>query len=141
MRIVNELHEDNIIKELSVRFKQYRIDSNITQTELAKKAGVSVRTISRFEKGEDIGLVTITKLFKALGLAKNMEMLVPEMSKRPSYYHRIGKAIAKTQKNVGIVESVGRVGSVGHTQVKNKADRTSKKVEPVKVRWKWGDEE
>ena len=130
MRIVNELHEDNIIKELSVRFKQYRIDSAITQAELAKKSNVSVRTISRFEKGEDIGLVTVIKLFKALGLAKNMEMLLPEMSKRPSYYHRIGRETVVAFKKDGVIE----VKSIG------KIARASKKVKPVKARWKWGDE-
>ena len=39
-----------IISELGGRFKQYRLFSNLTQKEVAVKAGVSIFTISQFEK-------------------------------------------------------------------------------------------
>lgn len=113
MRIDNELYEGEVLKELSVRFKQYRIAADMTQADLANKSSVSVRTISRFEKGEDIGLLTIVKLFKALGVAKNLEVLLPEMAQRPSYFFNNNK---------------------------RERARPSKKVEPIKAKWKWGDE-
>lgn len=115
MRIVNELYEGDILKELSIRFKQYRISSDMTQKETAKISKVSVRTISRFEKGEDIGLLTIVRLFKALGLAKNLEALLPDMAKKPSHYF-------------------------GNNSRRQRA-RAPKKIEPIKTKWKWGDEE
>ena len=113
MKIDNELYEGDVLKELSVRFKQYRIASDMTQAELAKKSTVSLRTISRFEKGEEIGLLTIIKLLKALDIAKNLEVLIPDMTKRPSFYF-------------------------GNNSSRKRA-RSSKKTEPTA--WKWGDEE
>lgn len=113
MKIENELHEGDVLKELSVRFKQYRIASDMTQAELAKRSTVSLRTISRFEQGEEIGLLTTIKLLKALDIAKNLEVLIPDMTKRPSYYF-------------------------GNNSSKKRA-RSSKKSETTV--WKWVDEE
>lgn len=57
-----------IISELGGRFKQYRLFSNLTQKEVAVKAGVSIFTISQFEKGEakNIGFGTILSLLRTL---------------------------------------------------------------------------
>ena len=54
-----------IISELGGRFKQYRLFSNLTQKEVAVKAGVSIFTISQFEKGEakNIGFITYLSYF------------------------------------------------------------------------------
>ena len=41
-----------IISELGGRFKEYRLFCDLTQKEVAEKAGVSVFTISQFEKGD-----------------------------------------------------------------------------------------
>lgn len=41
-----------IISESGGRFKQYRLFSNLTQKEVAVKAGVSIFTISQFEKAK-----------------------------------------------------------------------------------------
>ena len=43
-----------IISELGGRFKQYRLFSNLTQKEVAVKAGVSIFTISQFEEAEKL---------------------------------------------------------------------------------------
>ena len=115
MQIVNELYEDDVLKELSERFRQYRIASEMTQADLAKKSAVTVRTISRFEKGEDISLLTIVKLFKALDLAKNFEVMIPDMTKRPSYYF--------------------------DNNSKRERVRASKNKKAEETVWKWGDEE
>lgn len=72
--------------ELSNRFKQYRIHYPLTQNELAEKSGVSVRSISRFENGEDISLTNFMKLLRALDLEESIIDMIPDQSKRPSYY-------------------------------------------------------
>ncbi len=76
----------NDFDELRKRFKQYRVNSSITQKELADRSGVSIRSISRFENGEDIGMGNFIKLLNELGLSKNLDMLIPDQSKRPSFY-------------------------------------------------------
>ena len=101
------------LDELRKKFKLYRIFYPLTQKELADKSGVSVRSISRFENGEDIGLSSFYKLLKALNLDKNIDMLIPDQRKRPSYY---------LDENI------------------NRKRYKAKKVEE-KTEIKWGDEE
>ncbi|MGL4484460.1 MAG: helix-turn-helix domain-containing protein [Anaerovoracaceae bacterium] len=76
----------NIIAELGERFREYRVDYPLTQAELADKSGVSTRSIARIENGEDLQLSTFIKLLSALDLENNLEYLLPDPRKRPSYY-------------------------------------------------------
>ncbi|SHM90103.1 Helix-turn-helix [Ruminococcus flavefaciens] len=56
----------------------------MTMAELAEKSKVSVGTIVRFENGNDIGLLNLIKLMKALELGSNIELLIPEPVVIPS---------------------------------------------------------
>ena len=59
MKINRELQDRAISKEISERFKQYRIAFPMTRSELLEKSMVSVVTIARFESGNDIGLLNV----------------------------------------------------------------------------------
>lgn len=74
------------IKEIGARIKQYRISAGITQQRLEEKSGVSVRSISRLEQGASIQMESLIKILIALNLSQNIELLVPDSTKRPSYY-------------------------------------------------------
>ena len=74
------------LRIISDRIKNYRIDYSLTQKQLADRAGVSLRSIQRFEKGEDIQLGNLIKLLNALELDKNIQMLIPDVTKRPSAF-------------------------------------------------------
>ena len=113
MNINNNMDEKIALKEISERIKQYRIAYPMTQKELAERSMVSLRSISRFENGEDITMSNLIKLLKALGLGGNLEVLVPDYTKRPSYY----------------------------IQHEGKRMRVGKKKNAVNTNtWKWGDE-
>lgn len=112
MRITNETSNKDAFREVSERFKQYRISANITREELSEQSFVSVGTIARFENGKEIGLATFVKLMTALGLLKNMDLLIPDHTLRPSFY----------------------------TQGQKLAERARKKESPKQRNWKWGDE-
>lgn len=99
------------ISELGQKIKMYRIMNEMSQQDLEDKSGVSKRSISRLEQGESVQLDNLFKIIIALGLADNIEMLVPDQTKRPSYY--LEKA-------------------------ENKPKRVRKKTE--KNNFKWGDE-
>lgn len=73
-------------KILYERLKQYRINFPLTQNELAEKSGVSVRSISRFENGEDISMSKFICILRALDLCDRFLEIIPDQSKRPSYY-------------------------------------------------------
>lgn len=75
-----------ILAELSKRTQENRINYPMTQKELAEKSGVSFRSIQNFEKGSDIQLTTFLKLLIALDLSENINLLLPDVSKRSSMY-------------------------------------------------------
>ena len=100
------------INELGRRIKQYRIMREMSQQELADKTGISKRSISRLEQGESVQLNNLFLILIALALGDNIELLVPDQAKRPSFY------LEKTEKIT---------------------KRVKKKTE--KKAFKWGDEE
>jgi len=100
------------IKELGKKIKTYRIMNEMSQQDLEDKSGVSKRSISRLEQGESVQVDNLFKIIIALGLGDNIELLVPDQTKRPSYY------LEKTE---------------------SKPKRVRKKTE--KNDFKWGDEE
>ena len=51
MKIAENLADDAILKELGVRLVRRRLDANMTQAELAEKAGVAKRTVERMKAG------------------------------------------------------------------------------------------
>jgi transcriptional regulator with XRE-family HTH domain len=75
-----------IIAELGARYKAYRVFCNLTQKEVADKSGVSIFTISQFEKGcaRNIGYGTILSLLRSIGFIAEAEKLLPELPPLPS---------------------------------------------------------
>ena len=100
------------IRELGQKIKTYRIMKELSQQDLEDKTGVSKRSISRLEQGESVQVDNLFKILLALDLGDNIELLVPDQTKRPSFY------LDKTD---------------------NKPKRVRKKTE--KKEFKWGDEQ
>lgn len=94
------------IAMLASRIKRYRIDYPLTQKELADKSGVSQRSISRFEGGEDIQLSNLVKMLIALDLADHISLLVPDNTRRPSYFlsEEKAKIRVRARKEPGITD-------------------------------------
>lgn len=100
------------IKELGQKIKIYRVMKEMSQQDLSEKTGVSKRSISRLEQGESVQVDNLFKILLALGLSDNIDLLVPDQTRRPSYYLE---------------------------NKENKQKRVKKKTE--KTGFKWGDEE
>ena len=60
--------------------------NEMSQQDLEDKSGVSKRSISRMEQGETVQVDSLFKVLISLGLGDNIELLVPDQSKRPSFY-------------------------------------------------------
>ena len=76
--------EDEALCESGRRLSQIRLSRNMTQAELAQRAGVSKRTLERLEMGA--GGVRIDAFFAvcgALGLTAGFETLLPEVQLSP----------------------------------------------------------
>ena len=73
-----------VLEELGRRLKAARIDTPLTQEELAERAGVSLSTIAAIERGTDARMGSYLSVLRALGLLENTDILVPEVRIRPS---------------------------------------------------------
>lgn len=114
----------NAIAEIGARLRAYRIDYPLSQQELADKAGVARRSITNMENGQDVQLGTLIKVLMALGLDSNLDMLVPDPTKRPSY-HLKGKSITLKRKRVS---TTARTAGLKDSKTRSK------------TAFKWGDE-
>lgn len=83
---MNELDYRDYQKLIGERLRLYRINAEMTQIDLERKSGVSVRSISRLEQGASVQLESLIKILTALNLESNIDLLIPDQTKRPSYY-------------------------------------------------------
>ena len=101
-----------IAAALCKRLEEIRLSQNISQANLAEKAGVSRSTMTRIADGKGISLDSFIRVMKALGLAGHLAALLPDPDVRP----------------VELARHEGR-----HRQ---RASGTRQPSEP----WTWGDE-
>lgn len=66
--------------------KKIRKEQKLTQTELAKKSGVSFKTINRYENGRKISFDSEKKIFDALGI--NIEKVETSLEKNKSSFNK-----------------------------------------------------
>ncbi len=115
MSITNQTTPQAALKELTTRLARYRMESGLTQAQLALQAGVSKRTIERIENGCDLQITTLVRLLGVLGLADRLDQLIPEHTVSPMDMLK------------------------GKTEPPKRA-RHKKTTKPGKP-WKWGDEQ
>ena len=83
---MSKLNYKDYQKLIGNRIKQYRINAGISQRDLEDESGVSVRSISRLEQGASVQLESLIKILSALNLESNIDLLIPDQTKRPSFY-------------------------------------------------------
>jgi transcriptional regulator with XRE-family HTH domain len=89
--MTTELHADTfdgysesaLLETLGARLKAWRLRRDITQAELAERAGVSRRTIQSLEDGGSVQLGTFLRVARELGLLDGLDTLVPEPGPSP----------------------------------------------------------
>lgn len=64
--LLAQLSDDAIVAELGRRIALHREGLNLTQGELADRAGVARSTVQRIERGDSIQLSSLVKLLRAL---------------------------------------------------------------------------
>jgi transcriptional regulator with XRE-family HTH domain len=114
MRILDDSPDAAALLELGQRLTRTRLDSNLTQADLAREAGVSKRTVERLEAGESTQLANLLRVLRALDLLGRLDALVPESPPSP-------------------VEQLRLEG-----RKRERARRAAKQAGPDS--WTWGDE-
>ena len=114
MKLTARSSNEEVLQVLGKRIRETRIAMDMTQGEAAKKAGVTAKTISRIENGEDLAVSTMLNVLRALGLVQNIDALIPEPTARPSILMENDKEKQRVRKKTS----------------QNDSSR----------QWKWGDE-
>ena len=124
MKIAKETTDEVILGELGVRLAQVRLGKNLTQAQLAERAGVSKRTVERLESGEVAPQLSgFIRICRALDLLERFELLVPEPVASPMAQLKLGGR--KRRRASASAAPAGGIGVV---------------AEDAPPKWQWGDE-
>lgn len=90
---MNNISSAEIIRELGVRFRDYRIRLNLTRKEVSELTAISMTTLYKFETGSmtDMSMAILMKLLGAIGMQQNWEQLLPALPESPYLYKEQNK--------------------------------------------------
>lgn len=114
-KLVDQMNAEQTEAEICKRLESVRLMQNTTQEDLANRAGVSRRTISRMENGKGVSFNTLIRVMRALDLTDHLEALVPLLNIRP-------------------------IERIKQKRQRKNASSPRKNDLPGKTPWKWGDE-
>ena len=98
MKIYGTESNRAILKEMGNRIKQRRIDLSMTQKELAEQTGISSRTLTNIEQGENASFDNIISLLKGLKMIDNLDGLIPETKINPLALLELGRQRQRASK-------------------------------------------
>ena len=114
MKINSENNNSAVLSELGARIKRHRIDMQLSQQDFVARAGISTRTLSAAENGEDIRLSNLIRILRTMNCLENLDLILPELNFDPEAYRTLGRE-------------------------RKRVSRTSESKDTSE--WKWGDEE
>ena len=116
MKITKLTSDEAIVGELGARLERVRLERNLTQAQLADRAGVSKRTVERLESGSvATQLSGFIRICRALDLVEHFNLMVPEPLPSPIEQLKL------------------------HGRTRQRASAKRKRVKLSKP-WQWGDE-
>lgn len=91
----------DVIGNLGLRFRDYRLRLQMTRKEVAEATSIGMTTLYKFESGNmtDISFSTLMRLLKVLGLGENWDKLLPELPESPYLYNDKVKKIQRVRKS------------------------------------------
>ncbi len=81
MEIDNFNTDQEVVAEIAVRIRNLRLNDStnqMSQQQLAKRAGISRSTVARFEQKGEISLMPLIAILRVMKLLPNINQLVPE---------------------------------------------------------------
>lgn len=92
------LSDADIIRSISVRLKELRLEQNVSRQDLSASSGVSVSSIARMEDGEIKSFESFLRIIRTLG---KMELFVPLLQEEeisPNEYYRLTHSTKTKQR-------------------------------------------
>lgn len=115
MILNNNQTDTTILIEIGQRLAKQRLGMNLTQAELAHRAGVSKSTLERIESGKSTQLTNFIRILRSLNLIHVMDSFLPKNKPGP----------------IELIKNKGKE--------RKRANPHRKKNKPEK-NWSWGDE-
>lgn len=81
MKIDNFNTDQEVVAEIASRIRNLRLNdptSQMSQNDLATRAGISRSTVARFEQKGEISLMPLIAILRVMKLLPNINQLVPE---------------------------------------------------------------
>ena len=98
---------DEIVSALGARLAQRRLSRRLTQDELAKRAGLSKRTVERLETAKgDVRLSAFVAVCQVLGLTEGFDALTPSVELGPialARGERLPKRVRKSSRQANVL--------------------------------------
>ena len=109
------MSNEAIQEEIGARLQRIRLDRDLTQSAMAEKSGIALRTLRAAEDGQGFHIDTLISILRALELLPRIDQFLPEPLPSPIQLARLK----------------------GHQR--KRASRKPK-VEPAKTNtWTWGE--
>lgn len=84
MKLTSDSTDGSILHEVGYRLAAVRLDRNLTQTSLAREAGISKSTVERLESGQHATrLSAFIRICRVLGLVERLDAFLPEPTPSP----------------------------------------------------------
>ena len=78
-----EMSTHGALETIGERLKEIRLRKNLTQEEIALRAGISKLSVVNAEAGKNISLATLIAILRQLSMIENLELLIPEPTISP----------------------------------------------------------
>lgn len=91
----------DIIRNLGMRFRDYRLRLRMTRKDVSEAAFIGMTTLYKFESGNmtDISFSTLMRLLKVIGLGENWDTLLPDLPESPYMYDDNQKKVQRVRKS------------------------------------------
>lgn len=110
-----------VLADLGAALERVRLERNLTQRDLAARAGLSKRTLERIEAGESTTTVNLVRVLRALDQLQLLDAVAPTASPEPSPWQELRHARRERRR------------------ASPRASRTAPQA-PAADAFRWGDE-
>ncbi len=104
--VLSNMSSSAIAEDLGCRLKQARLNANLTQADLAARAGLSRKVLMNAEKGK-AQLDNIIAILLSLNMADQLDLFIPKQDISPLQLAKLkGKERQRASKSVGQTKGV-----------------------------------
>ncbi len=104
--VLSNMSSSAIAEDLGYRLKQARLNANLTQADLAAKAGLSRKVLMNAEKGK-AQLDNIIAILLSLNMADQLDLFIPKQDVSPLQLAKLkGKERQRASKSVSQTKDV-----------------------------------